>query len=498
MINDFAPWVGFIVLLGLVLVIISRRLFNTLFAPLGLYALTWTSVTVVYWLMTTPPNELYYLPDIRVFEIVLVGMVVFATGCLLARVVRHRSHWSLNWPEPGPKFDRRLRRVLYGAQLGGFLSPVAMYLYARRLGIAGEGGDAARQLFIEGLGQNIGGSLSVLLGYAFWVVGFTFVMLGLVLALYAVFFQRRSILWLLAPVGCGVGIDYLQQGRYWAGVIAIVCLLAAVTHYHLTQLRKRTPHASSDPDRASMQTPKPVLPRRRFGWWRVLFVLAGIAIVAVSVFVFTAQRREGLAEYVERTIVLGPFTVPKAAMGPLLYVITPLASVNSYLADGGPSRFWYGSIGIWGLVDIFNYIPGRTRYAIIAANPQWQFDYHEPLAVGPYFWTNAYLTYFRAAMDDFGWLGLLIYPFIAGYVSTRLFRKMQKTGNLRDVCLWLLAAYVVVMTPLRWQLTESFVWGSGFLVVWMGLWIEGRIKLGLESPRQTSALRAESGCIHAQ
>jgi oligosaccharide repeat unit polymerase len=102
-----------------------------------------------------------------------------------------------------------------------------------------------------------------------------------------------------------------------------------------------------------------------------------------------------------------------------LYSSSHIGVLNSYLIDQDENNHF-------GEVTFFPFYRFISKFGVIEEPGYYQKGYFIPM------WTNTG-TYLRDLHGDFGYAGVLIFPFLIGLLSTIYWYRYYSTGNLRDL-----------------------------------------------------------------
>jgi hypothetical protein len=172
-------------------------------------------------------------------------------------------------------------------------------------------------------------------------------------------------------------------------------------------------------------------------------------------------------------IVIGPFDITGFPVGLLLYYSLPLALLDHYVYFGLDWDLLYGQIAVGGLLQVISYVTAPFKINLVRSLNAYVVATNQFRPVGPSQTANFLGTYLLPAMSDFSTWGIVLYPLVFAFVSTRLFLRMQRGWRLRDVTLYALVALLVILTTLRWELISPTYWLVGVYLLGIGRWVEG-------------------------
>jgi hypothetical protein len=108
--------------------------------------------------------------------------------------------------------------------------------------------------------------------------------------------------------------------------------------------------------------------------------------------------------------------------------------------------------------------------------------------------TNVY-TYLRPFYVDFGWPGILIGPFVIGYVTTRLYRRARSTQCVTPILLYASCAWCLCMSFFsnHFVYTATFLmWGFGLMA---GVYVDRQLPRWLNFYKQSKPRRLRSAHV---
>jgi hypothetical protein len=477
--------------------LISKRIFRSLLTPLSLYSIAWSAMLVLHSFMSNSLNAFFYEPRPETITVVFLAWGVWIAGCLSARL-GWRSADKQARHTVAMVSERRLRLSLVSTTLIGLMAPAINLLILDRLGVLYVPGEAWREAHFLPIGSvwdSILGALAQM-GITF---GWTGIYTATILAVYAIVRHRTSLIWIVIPVASGVVADLLIAGRFWLGYSPILVL---VTWLLVREMLPR-PGGAEMADQRELATPglqvgrlkvegcnfqpfglslracpersEGAKPPTRKGHLRVpgMIAVAFVFLIAIGGMQTIVQLRTSVATYARMHIVIGPFDITGFPVGLLLYYSLPLALLDHYVYFGLDWDLLYGQIAVGGLLQVISYVTAPFKINLVRSLNAYVVATNQFRPVGPSQTANFLGTYLLPAMSDFSTWGIVLYPLVFAFVSTRLFLRMQRGWRLRDVTLYALVALLVILTTLRWELISPTYWLVGVYLLGIGRWVEG-------------------------
>lgn len=134
-----------------------------------------------------------------------------------------------------------------------------------------------------------------------------------------------------------------------------------------------------------------------------------------------------------------PFSIVHASA----YLVTPLAAFDVVFNFPGQHRLWFGRNTLRALERIF------TRYLhinIFDDLPISTTEYSIPVDIGWMGAPNTY-SYLRYLWDDWGYIGLILGPFLLGYITSSLYYDIRIRFSCRKFSMFLIFMNVVILSP---------------------------------------------------
>lgn len=450
-------------LLGLCGLGLSFLISRTLISPLGLYSLVWATLVLLHHIISASNPDLYYALDSQTELIVWLAWATWIVGCLLGSIRSRRSAGPPVWEARLSQARLRLVLILLNA-----FSAVSVAASLWKLAITGmllQPGDAwrevhfipTRDVFARGLIYDLVIVFSLAATYASASLG-----------LYAVLRHRFPVVFVIVPFGLGLAYDLSIVGRYW---ITQAPVLAAVAYFLYARLPSSAPPT---PERGMAPSPPSRVPhsqsqKKKLSPLRTLAIVAAGTMLGLSI---VAQLRTGVKLMNERGLNIGPVETTNVLVGPILYVTDTLGLLNAYVSSQHNWKTTDGTLFAGGLFYFLN-IPSQKVFKSDLGSQVLSYtrESDELLPIGYKRNGQFFTSYLVPATADFGFLGIFIYPLLAGFIFTKVYQSAVGGRRLLTTALYPLVAIWVVFTVMRWELIGATPWiATGYLLIaewWM-------------------------------
>jgi hypothetical protein len=458
------------VVTGLLLCVIARRRYGSFFSPLGIYSGIWAMQLTVYWVMSNEPNSIFFELSRKTQSCIGVAWIAWAVGCeggyLVAflrkgRVVADREFWTF------ASTRRVLKRATLVGTLIGAIAPILSYWGLRNLGLLATPGNAWREFHINGdaLGS-IGGILGKL-ATPLMALGTSSLYAVLALSLLGYLVYRLSVIRVMAVMVLGAANDYFTGGRYWLVYSCILSAILVVMTLPLVRSLARKHSTVVNRFGGNARRTRRYFSERAFRM-RIAFLLVGGGLCfIVGILSVSSIRTSVTAESEHLEIMFGAVPVRGIVVGFVKYLGLPIGLLNYYVTDGIPWGPIHGQLGIGGLSTICNYFTlPFLRINLIAPLGAYMENANSWVQIGPTATTNFLGTYLLAALSDFSWLGLVIYPAAIGSVTTYAHQLHKLHPTALSAAIYALLGLVISTTVFRWEGTWPTLWmAAGFIAL---------------------------------
>jgi oligosaccharide repeat unit polymerase len=368
--------VGLFIAVTCILIFISKKLYQTMFAPLGLYAVIWGSMGAIYHLKLLP------YPDLRPLTIgvIFLSWFSFSIACISIGLLRVGSI----------KKNRRrilivreslLRRAILATSIPGFVGGIVFL--GKVVGFFGVMTIIEKPWLVR-YQLTIGGEALIGRLAGTYLLSFSFASA----VLSAIYLGTFSGHWPFAylPLSTIIVYDFAYLGRTYA----ITAMMLYLSGLFLTRRTLRKPFQA---------------------WLKISLVILTVIGFVIFMGEFTGRSKsemifisnEWLASLVH---LLNRLSGPLMGLDEVVHLPSPfLLGQESFR----PFVKWLHEIGLFD-----NYV--ETAYLRLGVDPLFGFG-------------ESYLTftYLRSFYDDFDLLGIVLGPYLLGFLSSLLF--LQSSPN---------------------------------------------------------------------
>lgn len=461
------------IILGLGGLWASRRFFGTVAAPLGIYSVCWAGLLVLHWLVGMGNAGIFYELGVHTQVLVFSAWGVWIFGCFAGHIDIFPAMPVLR----ESRFSRaRLRYCLVVLMLIGLTATLINLYRLRSTGMLEQSGDAWREThFISS--REIFGRAGFFLDIAvpFAIGGFY---AALVLAIYAVVRHGFSIYWAVTALLLGVTNDITSAGRFWLTQAPVIVVAGWLFYSRIrpeghagVPLMPRRRTGARPMHGPPVRPPGPTSTRRASNR-SVVFAVCLCLGLSYAGLKTVSLMRGTLRTGSETGVSVGGVRLEGALVSPVIYAASSLALFNYYGEYGYDWEPTDGKLAVGGAV----YLTGPFTRAlfqqdlgkeVVAFNDAT----NEPRPVGPYKSTVFFTTYLLPAMSDFPDWGIIIYPFVIAWLTTRLFIRGTLGAGIYSRLLYPLAAVWVAISVMKWELVNSSHWPAIVYLLAAGWWL---------------------------
>jgi hypothetical protein len=429
---------------------LSLLIFRSWLSPLGLYSLAWSALVTLHHVVSVSNPGLYFDLDDQTELVVVLAWIAWIAGCLFGRISK-RSQGNAE-PADHRVDTRKLRLILIGFGFASAICVAASLLKLSRAGVLLQPGDAWREthfmstkdLFARGLIYNLAIMVSQGAIYA-----------GTSLGIYAVVRHRFPIWFAVLPAFFGLAYDITIAGRFWitqAPVLTVVAVFLATRH-RLGAPAPAGPRAKGRPVAPS------AAPAKTRGFFASTKTVIVVAVVTLAGLLAIAQLRSGVKRMNDRGLNVGDVEMTNVLVGPVLYATDTLGLLNVYTSSQHNWGSTRGRLFMGGVVYLAN-IPANRLLKSDFGSEVWSYtvESDELLPIGYQRNGQFFTSYLVPATADFGFLGIFIYPLLAGFLFTKIYQSAVGGGSLLTMALYPLVAIWVVFTVMRWELIGATPW----------------------------------------
>ncbi|MDE5755559.1 MAG: oligosaccharide repeat unit polymerase [Clostridia bacterium] len=151
-----------------------------------------------------------------------------------------------------------------------------------------------------------------------------------------------------------------------------------------------------------------------------------------------------------------------------IYGGSGLYDFNLWIADFDQSLL-HGQSTFSVFITMFNSIFGRFGFVLPNANIDRIDEFIEFSASNGYVFSSNIYTALRPYVEDFGYFGVILFPFIIGMFYQWLFVKMKKSKYGYNWILYCMLIYPIVFFPILEQLIRRFHLGFIYEIAWVAI-----------------------------
>jgi oligosaccharide repeat unit polymerase len=187
------------------------------------------------------------------------------------------------------------------------------------------------------------------------------------------------------------------------------------------------------------------------------------------------------------------YEVPTPLVHTVNYLLGPLATFNVVFNKSGYHELWFGRNTFYVIERIF------TRYLHLEI-----FD-DLPISITqyPYGIYNGYAstqntyTYLRHVWDDWGYFGILVFPIMFGFLSTKAYSKLMRGFNCRRFISTLIFMNVVVLSPTILNFANhTILWAIP--LVWLSFYLPQGSKAMATNRKASISVAGNARCTKQQ
>lgn len=423
---------------------LAKKIFQDDFNPVSLYIAVW-SVVVLFLQFSWLSKAVIF--DGLLWKVFFLGHFCFLLGAFTGAVGVRTAQRRPQYPRDGchnlsTNFLLN-RQVLFKLILWLFLIgaiSVFVRVYSGTLQIAGSFANFWRDPFVVRThligrlhenavsGATLGRALLVSLTTA------SMFLATMLSGVYAALYGYRFVA--ILPLVAGFVQSILTLQRYVMVVYIVFFGAGFITYF------KNAPRFSSACDSRRKRTRQPHTRSRR--------LMAVILFVAVPV---TVLVNAALLDTASRWIAVGPPSFPPLAKVTMWYVGGPVLGLNQYLASGQSGLSWGVSTGRaiseWlvrlGVIDRRLLTPIHYDFVDVGLRL-----------------INVF-TWFRPFYEDFGLLGIMLFPYLIGEISSVVYFLLKARFSLAR-----LAAYSLIVLTLAMSFYNFAIRDTVYLLTWLG------------------------------
>lgn len=449
----------------LLVLLTSKRVYGCYFTPVGLYAAVWgVSFLVLY------ANPLgYNTPRETTDWVFMISYIGFTAGCIIAspspkRESRQRVPWFVaqnqspdRWMIP---LDRYIKLLTY---MGFMLSLLLLGVTIQRYGVRTilTAGITIRGAILYGWGDYLSGPGDYIRGPGDYFLliaprlfGLTLVYAAAALNLARFIIVGRINYLTCLPLISGVFFDLALQSRMNS--------LNMMVFYFCAYLLRLQLSGSIIRFLKGLQ-----LSRFKKIIKKTLIIFLLITVLCFSAVIVISLSKQ---KFAGRTHMLAfaKYPVPSSVAHFVIYFTGPLAAFDTVYNRPGEHGLWWGRVSF----EPFEYMLGKVGIRLFSI-PNLSAEYQLNFASTGIFGGMNLYSYLRYAWDDFGFPGLVIIPFLLGYISTRYYEKARQSFSCQDIAFLLLFMNAIALSTIYFQFTNYNIFWTIPLI-----WFAGRYETG--------------------